>query len=265
VTALDTAAKLAGQQRPGRSGTPVRGLLPLLVGLGIWQMVGDPASPYFPPPSEWYAAVLPLARSGELLPALGWTTLTFLTALGLATLMGSAVGVAVGSHRRADRACGPSFEFLRVLPAAALVPIATLLLGHTMTMKLSVTVLPTMWPILLTVRASRRSMNSVLLDVPRTLGLSISARIFKVVLPALTQPILLGIRLAAPLALVITLLVEIVTRINGLGALLADAQAQFFSAQVYGLLVMTGSLGFLVNWVVTHLEGAVATRLGVQF
>ena len=73
--------------------------------------------------------------------------------------------------------------------------------------------------------------------------------------------VLLGVRVAGPLALIVTLLVEIVTRINGLGSLLAAAQVAYLSAQVYGLLVIAGALGLAVNWAVTRGEGAVARRM----
>jgi ABC-type nitrate/sulfonate/bicarbonate transport system permease component len=245
-----------------RSGTPVRGLLPLVLALVLWQLVGDPASPYFPPPSDWYTATVPLLENGELLPALGWTTLTFLIGLTLATLIGGSLGVLVGSSRVADRALGPTLEFFRILPAASLVPVAALILGYTMQMKLAVVVLPATWPILLACRSARRSLSSVLMDVPRTLALSRRERLTKVVLPAMSRAVLLGVRVSAPLALIITLLVEIVTRMDGVGGLLGRAQVNFLSAQVYGLLVIAGVLGYLVNLIVTNLEGVLSARMG---
>ncbi|WP_426246489.1 ABC transporter permease [Nocardioides sp. LHG3406-4] len=244
------------------SGTPVRGIIPLVLALVVWQLIGDKESPYFPPPSEWYSATKPLMDQDLLLPALGATTLTFLLGLAIATLIGAVVGSLVGSSRLADRALGPTLEFLRILPAASLVPIAALILGYTMQMKLVVVVIPALWPILLACRTARRSINPVLLDVPRTLGLTRLEGLFKVTVPSMLRPVLLGVRVAAPLALIITILVEIVTRIDGLGALLGAAQSNYASAQVYGLLLIAGLLGFLVNWVVTKLDFAVSRRMG---
>jgi ABC-type nitrate/sulfonate/bicarbonate transport system permease component len=242
-------------------GTPVRGLLPLVALLVIWQLAGDPASPYFPPPSTWVDGVRPLVENDKLLPAIGQTALTFLVGLLIATVLGSLVGTLVGASRPVDRALSPSLEFLRALPAASLVPVAALVLGYTAQMKLVVVVLPAMWPILLTCRSARRTLSPVLLDTPRTLGLSRWDRATKILTPALLPAVLLGVRVAAPLALIITLLVEIVTRVNGLGAVLGAAQQSFLSAQVYGLLTIAGVLGFVVNWVVTRAETAVSRRM----
>jgi ABC-type nitrate/sulfonate/bicarbonate transport system permease component len=104
-------------------------------------------------------------------------------------------------------------------------------------------------------------MSPVLLDVPRTLRLSASERWRKVLAPSLIPSVLLGTRVAAPLALIITLLVEIVTSVNGLGSLLIIAQAKFESAQVYGLLVIAGILGYVVNEVVTRAEVLARRRI----
>src|SRR3954452_18687372 len=267
---VDTpAASPRGSRRRRRASgrprsAPLRGLLPLVLLLVVWQVVGDPASPYFPPPSKWFTETRPLLEDGVLWQALGETALTVFLGLLLATVLGAILGALVGSSRVLDRALGPSLEFLRVLPAASLVPLAALMLGYTQEMKLAVVVLPATWPVLLTVRSARRAMSPVLLEVPRTLGLSRGERIRKVLVPALTPSVLLGVRVSGPLALIITLLVEIVTRIDGLGALMGQAQASFKSAQVFGLLVIAGALGFIVNWLVTRADSAVAHRMGTR-
>jgi ABC-type nitrate/sulfonate/bicarbonate transport system permease component len=263
-TTTKTPRPSTGRRRRRGSGTPARGLLPLVVALGIWQIVGDPESAYFPPPSEWWKAVRPLFADGTMWQALGWTALTFFLGLLLAAIFGGVLGTVVGSSRRADRAFGPLLEFMRAMPAAAIVPVLALILGYTTTMKLTVVVIPTTWPILLACRSARRSMSPLLMEVPRTLGMSRVAALRKVLIPAMTPALLLGIRVAGPLALIVTLLVEIVTRINGLGSLLANAQTRYLSAQVWGLLIIAGVLGFAVNWAVTRGEGAVARRMGVS-
>jgi ABC-type nitrate/sulfonate/bicarbonate transport system permease component len=248
-------------RRTRPASAPLRGLLPLVVLLGAWQLFGDPTSPYFPTPSTWVSELQPLVTDGTLWKALGDTALTVGLGLLIATTVGALLGAAVGASRSLDRAFGPTLEFLRVLPAASLVPLAALLLGYTLEMKLAVVTLPATWPVLLTVRSARRAMSPVLLDVPRTLGLSRMARARKILVPSLTPSVLLGVRVSGPLALIITLLVEIVTRINGLGALMGAAQSNFRSAQVFGLLVIAGALGFAVNWLVTRAESVVAVRM----
>jgi ABC-type nitrate/sulfonate/bicarbonate transport system permease component len=241
--------------------SPLIGLLPLVAALVLWQLLGDPASPYYPPPSRWWDELKPLWDDGTMTDAIRATIVTLLLSLAVATAVGALVGGAVGSSRLADKALSPLLEFLRVLPAAALVPLAALVLGYTLQMKMAVVVLPATWPILLACRSARRSVSPTLIDASRSLGLSRSQRFRKILLPSLAPGILLGLRVSAPLALIITILVEIVTRVDGIGALMGAAQANYRSAQVYGLLAIAGIIGFLVNWVVTRIEGYVSSRM----
>lgn len=241
--------------------TPLRGVVPLVVGLGLWQLFGDPDSPYFPSPRSWVDDVTPLHEAGDLLPALAWTAGTFLAGLLLATAIGAVLGAVVGGHRQADRATGPTFEFLRSLPAAALVPLVVLILGYTTSAKLFLVVLPSVWPVLFACREARQSMSTLLVDVTRTLRLTRRQRVVKVMVPSLLPAVFLGMRVSTPIVLVVTILVEMMTRLHGLGDLLAGAQSFFQSGRVYGLLVIAGALGFVTNRLVAGVEDLVVARL----
>ena len=233
---------------------PLRGLLPLAVLLAIWQLRGSPSSPYFPPPSKWMEGLADLWNNGSLWPAAVQTLSTFATALIVATVLGTLLGLLIGASRKADRALGPTFEFARAMPPAAVVPIAALLIGYDTTMKVAVVTFAAIWSVLLNARTGVRSLDPVLLDTAKCLRLNAFDRSRKCVLPALLPSIFLGVRVAAPVALVITLLVEIVTRLDGIGALIAVAQRNYLAGQVYGLILVAGLFSFVVNGLVSMLQ-----------
>jgi ABC-type nitrate/sulfonate/bicarbonate transport system permease component len=237
-----------------RSFPPLRGLLPLGALLALWQVNGSEQSPYFPPPSTWIRGLYRLWANGSLGPAAMETLWTFAVALAVATGLGAALGLLVGASRRADRALGPALEFARAMPPSAMVPIAALLIGYDGTMKVAVVAFAAIWPILLNARAGVRSLDPVLTETARILQLNWFDRSRKVVVPALMPAILLGVRVAAPVSLVITLLVEILTRVGGLGGLIALSQRNFQAAQVYGLILLAGLFSFLVNGLVASFE-----------
>ena len=128
---------------------PLSGLLPLVILLIVWELVGSPDSPFFPAPSSWWPALFVRGQGDTILPAIFDTIRTFGLGLVIATILGVALGLGVGASRRIGRAVGPTFEFARALPPAAIVPVATLLLGFDETMKVVVVVLAALWPILL--------------------------------------------------------------------------------------------------------------------
>ena len=90
-----------------------------------------------------------------------------------------------------------------------------------------VVVLAALWPILLNTSSAVRELNPILLDTARSLRLSRTRTVFGVLLPSVMPAVIVGIRVATPVALVITLLVEYLTAVNGVGALVGDAQRTF--------------------------------------
>lgn len=253
-------SRRAGGAAGGRHTTGfsrLRGLLPLAVLLAVWQIAGSPGSPYFPPPSTWGSALVGLWQDGELVKAVVATLTTFSVGLGAATMVGAVLGVVVGRSPGTDRALGPTFEFARAIPPAVMVPIATLLLGYDSTMKLAVVTLAATWAVLLNTRSGVHRIDRTLLDVARSLQLGTVDRLRKVIVPALLPSIFLGVRVAAPIALVITLLVEIVTSVDGVGALIAHSQRTFQPDRVYALIVVAGLLSLVVNAALGALEGYV--------
>jgi ABC-type nitrate/sulfonate/bicarbonate transport system permease component len=239
---------------------PLRGLLPLLAVLVAWQVLAPGPSAYFPAPFEWWAAAVLLWDSGQLLPAFAATVTTFADGLALAVAIGGALGVAIGTSRPVERALGPLLEFMRAIPPPVTVPIATLLLGYGVTMKLTVVALSALWPILLNTSSAAARVEPLLFDVARTFRLSTARWIGQVVVPSAVPSLLLGMRIAIPLAIVVTLLVEMLTSLPGVGALMMQSQRNFQSAQVYALLVMVGLFGFVVNDLFAIIEAIMLRR-----
>ena len=238
----------------GSAFPPLRGLLPLAIVLIVWELLASERSVYFPPPSEWIGGLRLLWHRGTLWPAAVQTLSTFAIALAFAALLGTLLGLVVGASRSVDRALGPTLEFVRAMPPAAVVPVAALLIGYDTTMKVTVVTFAAVWSVLLNTRTGFRSIDPVLLDMATSLGLGRFDRARKCVLPAIMPSIFLGVRVAAPVALVITLLVEIITRVDGIGALIASSQRSYLSAQVYGLILVAGLFSFLVNGLVSMLQ-----------
>jgi ABC-type nitrate/sulfonate/bicarbonate transport system permease component len=147
---------------------PARGLVPLLALLTLWQLLAPGPSAYFPAPFEWWSAAVLLWGSGQLLPAFAATVTTFLEGLVLAVAIGVALGITIGTSRPVERALGPLLEFMRAIPAPVTVPIATLLLGYDVTMKLTVVALSAIWPILLNTSSAAAHVEPLLRDVART-------------------------------------------------------------------------------------------------
>lgn len=241
-----------------RRGTVARwlplGLIPLVLGLVVWELIpGADGSPYFPPPSAWLEDLREQHELSEIVSQLGATLRTVVIGLLAATVVGSIAGIVIGFSRPVRLSLSTTLEFLRALPAPVIVPIAVLALGQTETMKVFCVAFASVWPVLLNAASAASSTNPLLIDVARTLHLSRAAQIRKIVLPATIPAILLGVRVALPVALILTILVEMLGSSTGIGSLLIEAQRAYQSADAFGLLFVVGAFGYALNAIFTGL------------
>jgi NitT/TauT family transport system permease protein len=238
----------------GRIIQPLTGLAPIAILLVLWQVLGDPASPIFPPPSEWWTAFVLLVQSGVLPTAFAATIVTFATALLAATVIGAILGALTGSSRRLDRTASPLLTFLMCVPPPAIVPVFILVLGVGFGTQVAAVVFAAVWPILLNTASAMRSIPAVRLESARLLGLGWSGRVRHVIAPSLVPGVALGVMVAAPICIVVTLLLEMLTSSRGAGSLLLSAQRSFQAAEMFALLVLIALLGLVVNLLISAGE-----------
>jgi sulfonate transport system permease protein len=251
-------AKRSARHRSRRdqslSQRPSSGLLPVAIALGTWQLLGRANSRTFPPPCRWAEALTRLYLHGRLTEAVLSTLTTFALALVAATVVGAIIGTTTGSHVGINRAVAPSLDMLASVPGAAVVPLAILALGTTRLTSVAVVALAVVWPILHNSAAAARAIPPVRLEAARTLSLTRLRRWRSVVLPSVASGILLGVRVAASMTLIVTMLVEVLGTGDGIGRLLIERQQHFHTAGAWGLLFVTGVLGYLISLAVCRFD-----------
>jgi len=90
--------------------------------------------------------------------------------------------------------------------------------------------------------------------VARALRLSFGARVFKIVVPAVVPRLFVALRLAAGIALIVAITVEIAANPMGLGARLMQASASLRPADMFATLFWVAFLGWLLNWGMLRLQ-----------
>ncbi len=252
------AQSLGDQPTPTPPVTALRGLLPIAALLIVWQLTTSDASLSFPPPDEWLKAIARMHDDGVLSPAVLHTLGTYACGLVCAVVIGGVVGIAIGWSRLIDRALTPTIDFIAAVPGAALVPVAVLLLGPGELSGVVAVALIVSWPILLNTATAVRAIPAVRLEMSRTIGLSLPQRWGKVIVPSLIPGLMLGVRVAASLAVIITLLVDIFGAGTGLGRLLVESQQRFDAAAAWGLLLIVGVFGYLMSLLLSWLARRIA-------
>jgi NitT/TauT family transport system permease protein len=213
-------------------------------------------------PSTIVVALWTALLDGTLLHATFSTLATSLAGLALGTLLGLLAGILLGLVRTADRLMEFSIEAFRPIPAVALIPIALLVFGFGYRMEIAIVAFAAFWPVLILSRAAVAGVEPRLLQVARALGFGIAARIWKIVLPAALPRIFVAFRLAAGIALIVAVTVEIAANPLGLGYNMILAQQTLRPELMLALLVWLGVIGWSLNrlllWSQSRLFGPAA-------
>jgi ABC-type nitrate/sulfonate/bicarbonate transport system permease component len=246
--------------RLSNAATVLAGCLPLLIGLGAWQIAGAENSPVFPPPASWVRAVADLVDAGVFFPALGATLMIVVVSLLVASLIGFALGLLIGTVPAFRQWTSLLLEYLRAVPPPVVIPIAVLMLGYTTTMKVAIIGFAAFWPVMLNTIAGVSQLRELTFDMARSLRLTWLETLAKIVMPATVPALLLGMRIALPQAVVVTLVVEMFTGEFGIGSLMVAAQRNFNAAEVFGLLAVMGLFGYSLTGVFTLIERGILWR-----
>lgn len=234
------------------------GLTVLVILAGAWELLVRfeiAQVRFLPAPTEIALAGRTAIRDGELITQLAHTVGVTVLGWGIASLLGVALGLVVGLSPRAYRYSMTSFEVTRAVPPITLVPAALLLYGFSLRMELVPVIYGATWPVLVNTVGGVRSMTPELRDVQAMLGLSRSARIRKIVVPAAAPSIVVGLRLALSLCLVLAIVAELVGNPAGLGRGLVRARQALRPDLMFVYVITAGLVGIALNAVLRAVVG----------
>ena len=208
-----------------------------------------------PPVSSILAELGRQVVSGPFWAALGHTLEGWALGLAIATIVGVAVGLLVGSSRIADQALRIVIDFLRPVPSVALVPLAVLLYGTGLQSKVALVVFAATWPILLATSYGVRDVDGLAVEAGRSFGLGPAERLRRIVVPSVVPAVATGVRVSSSIALILAVTAELIIGSPGLGAAIGTAETGGAITEMYALVVATGILGLLLNVLFTQTEG----------
>jgi ABC-type nitrate/sulfonate/bicarbonate transport system permease component len=209
---------------------------------------------FFPSPSRTLGELWHQTSAGEIWHPLAATTLRMFYGWVLASLLGVVIGAMVGSSATARDFLNPLLEFMRPLPASAIIPPAILFLGLSNEMATTVIAFGAIWPVLLASVHGFANIEPQLLDVSAALRLSRLQLLVKVAVPGALPDILAGARVSLAIALILAVVTEMQASQPGLGQNILLAQRSYRSPELYAGVVTLGILGFLINHGLMLLE-----------
>lgn len=248
-----------GQKRRTRTGPP-RALLGLggIIGfLLIWEALprlGVVNPDYLPPASEVLVVFGQNLGLTAFWVAVGQTLISWGLGLAIATIAALALGLFIGSNNFLRKATHSTIEFLRPIPSVALIPLAVLLFGVDRGSALMLVIYASFWQVLIQVLYGVADVDTVANDTAKSYGLGAIARVRYVVWPTTLPYFMTGLRLAAAVALILAITSELIIGNPGLGHQIALAQSGAAISAMYALILATGLLGVVINFVMRLIE-----------
>jgi sulfonate transport system permease protein len=214
----------------------------------VWQLLANAhviSAVYLPGPDRTWAALVRGFTTGTLPDQLWQTVQRMLVGWLLASVLGVLLGALIGMSKPARAYLGPTLEFLRPLPASAVIPLGIAFFGLTDRMVLGVIAFGALWPTLLATVHGFAAVEPCLYEVSRALGMSRLAVIWKIALPSSLPDILGGMRLSLTVSLILAIVGEMLASRTGLGTGILVASRTFHAPDVFAGVVLLGILGYV--------------------
>jgi len=217
------------------------------------------SSVLFPPPWKVVLKAIELAQDGTLWEQASASLGRIAAGFAGGSLIGIPLGLAIGSFRFVRRLLEPYTEFLRFIPATALITVAVIWFGIGEGSKIFLIIYTTVFIVILNTAAGVSAVAPNKIRAARSLGASPAQVFFFVALPATVPYILTGMRLAMANSFVTIVAAELVAANNGLGRMIWDSRMYMLVDQIFVALLVLGLLGFtadrLFRWGIYSFAG----------
>ncbi|MET9274739.1 ABC transporter permease [Kribbella sp. NPDC003557] len=260
VISDQTARGAKPRDRAGGRTRARAGGLPLLlnavsVGLGIavWWALAL-AGLKLPTPPEVVSQAITLTGNGTL----GKDVLASLTRVLIGFALGTAaaipVGFLMGWYAVVRGLVEPWIQFFRTVPPLAIIPLAIVLMGIGEAPKIFVIFLAAFLACVISTFQGVVNVDRTLINAARVLGARDAAIFARVVVPASTPFILVGMRVGLGSAWATLVAAELIAAQQGLGFRMQNAQLYYDLPTIFVGLISIGVLGLLMDRILLTAE-----------
>jgi ABC-type nitrate/sulfonate/bicarbonate transport system permease component len=232
-------------------------LLPLAVVLLAWEAAAQSGAwnkLLFPPLERIFRELLAFFMKSEML-AEAWTSLyRALGGFALAAAAGVTLGMLMGRSRLVSELLDPFFSGTYAVPKLALFPVFIFVFGIGGLSKVALVFLECLYPIVLITAQGARHVPAVLVWSAGNMGASRAAILRRVVLPATAPFIFAGLRVAAPVSLIVVIITEMVSSADGLGYQVIYALSSLRTDRMLALVIVIALLGWALDHALVMLR-----------
>jgi len=227
------------------------GVLLVVWWIGGWIVASNPATVNFAgfAPTPTFERLWRMLMNGEAMrmtmPSLGRIG----GGLAWAIALGVPFGILIGRFRAVREASSVPFQFLRMISPLAWMPIAVMAFPTWDRAIIFLVGVAAVWPVLFSTAHGFRRIDPAWFKVARNLGARPWHMLFTIILPAIAQDALTGIRLAVGVAWIVLVPAEFLGVTSGLGYAINDARDTLEYDRLAATVVIIGVIGFALDFV----------------
>lgn len=249
-----------------RYSKPAATILALIMLVVVWQAVvriGNYEESLFPSPLRVGKGIVELATNGVLLADLRVSMLRFAAGYLSASVIGIALGLALGRVRLLWDLADPIVQVLRPVSPIAWSPFIVLWFGIGNIPAIVIIFLAAFFPVLLSTVKAVRSVDATYLKVAQNFELRPVRLMTRIVFPSAFPQIAHGLHLAIGTSWIFLVSGEMVGSQSGLGFLIVDSRNLLRLDLVMAGIVLIGVFGLLLDRAVGLLERWVGKQWGM--
>ncbi len=229
----------------------------VVVVLVVWEVIvrsGLVTPRLFPSLGAIGEQLMLMLNSQQFAGHVGASLTRVVAGFGLSVVLGIPLGVAMSRIPFFGRVFEPLFSFGYPIPRVALYPICLFIFGLGHLSKVVLVTLECLYPITINTYYGMRNINRLYVWSAQSMGASRNQVLLKVITPAIAPYVFSGLRIALPIAFVITILTEMVSSTEGLGWLITYASASLSRAQVFAGVTIVAVIGFVLDRLLAGLR-----------
>lgn len=248
ITTPERKTAPAGERRvPRRAGRPlVLNLVALALGLAVWALASLGVE-NLPGPVSVAQRGGEMIADGSLLDDTLASLRRVFMGFALGTVAAVPVGFLMGWYPLARGVIEPFVQFFRTIPPLALIPLAIVLLGIGETPKVFVIFLAAFMSCVVAAFQGVVDVDKTLINAARVLGASDRTVFLKIVVPASTPFILVGMRIGLGASWATLVAAELVGAQEGLGFRMQKASTWYEIPTIFVALITIGVLGLVMD------------------
>jgi NitT/TauT family transport system permease protein len=226
----------------------------VVLGIAIWWLLTASGTVGLPRPPEVAAKFVDLLDNGQLMSDAAASLGRVLTGFALGVALAVPIGFVMGWYRVARGLIEPYLHFFRMIPPLAIIPLAIVTMGIGETPKVFVIFLASFLASIVATYQGVVSVDRTMINAARVLGAKDATIFLRVIVPASTPFILVGVRIGLGSAWATLVAAELIAAQSGLGYRMQQAQLFYDLPTIFVSLIAIGILGLAMDRVLLAIE-----------